>query len=59
MTITITVADVEGGKVDIHCDTPAPAIEERSEMSRLVAWFMLYAAEKILINTPVRTVKVG
>ena len=54
--MTIRITDVPDGKVDISCDEPPPdtVTNEPCELSRLMAWFMLYAAEKILNDSPVR-----
>ena len=58
MKVTITLTDIADGKVDITCDVQPPDVvhNEPCEISRHVAWFMLFAAERILNNTPVRRV---
>jgi hypothetical protein len=55
MKVTITVTDIgQDGKVEIFCDTPAPLGNDACEVSRIIAWYMLYAAEKTLLDTPVK-----
>ncbi len=56
MTVTITVTDVDDGKVDVFCDVHPPDVVGNTpcDMSRLVAWSMLFTAEHWLINSPVR-----
>ena len=58
MTVKIEIRDTEhdefGPRVDIRINQPAPAMDEETKMSVMVAWFMVYAAEKILNNAPVR-----
>ena len=54
MKVTLTVTDNADGTVDIVCDSPAPPLNEPCEISRCVAWYMAYAAEKLLLKSPVR-----
>lgn len=56
MQVTIRVADCPDGKVEIECNAPAPKIGEMVEMSALVAWYMLFTAQTLLLNSPVRRV---
>ena len=57
MIVTLRISDGPDG-VNISSDAPVPDVlgDSPCEMSRLVAAFMIYAAEKILVNSPVRSV---
>jgi len=55
--IVIEDVDTDESKVDISISERAPEIDEQTSMSVTVAWSMIFAAQKILNNSPVRFVQ--